>query len=797
MMKIKSKFFLFFIFAGFTNLSFAAIDQSKGSFEDKFRQLDEVFPSPNLSRPATGEPGPMYWQQRADYKIQIKLNEDTRSVKGSETITYTNNSPLTLKYIWLQLDQNIFAKESINNLTRPWGGGDSSVDFSTLRRQNFMDKFEGGFQELSIKINNKSPDTNLVGTHVRINLEKPLKPGESTSLDIEWAYALVEENAVRARNGYETFEDGNDIFLMAQWYPRVTVFSDYEGWHNKEFIGNGEFTLEFGDFEVDISVPSDHVVSATGVLLNESDVLSPIQKKRMRQARKSEKPMFIITPDEAYDNELEKSTDYKTWSFKAENVRDFAWASSRKFIWDAAGYKQDSKENPLVMAMSFYPKEGEPLWSKYSTEAVMHTMKVYSKYSFDYPYPTAQSVNGPVGGMEYPMITFNGPRTELEDDGTRTYSRSEKEFLIGVVIHEVGHIYYPMIVNSDERQWTWMDEGLNTFVQYLAEQEWDINYRSDRGEPRWMTEFMSSSYQVPIMTNSESLLQFGNNAYGKPATALVVLRETILGRELFDQAFREYSVRWKFKRPTPYDFFRTMEEASGVDLDWFWRGWFYSTDHVDIALNNIHLASLDTLDPQVNLAKDRVDFENEPLILHDQRNEAAKIETRVTERPELLDIYNEYDEFTPSDREMRDSKEILEDLYDKNDSDPEWKKKALVDAIEKDEGYYIFEFSNKGGLVMPIPLEITYEDGTKELIRIPVEIWRKNSKKTKWLKRSKLKITQAVIDPYWEIGDTQIENNYYPTRLIPARLKPRASRSNPKNLMQDLLKRNQVLSSHN
>ena len=796
-MKTKSKFFLFFIFAGFTNLSFAAIDQSKGSFEDKFRQLDEVFPSPNLSRPATGEPGPMYWQQRADYKIQIKLNEDTRSVEGSETITYTNNSPLTLKYIWLQLDQNIFAKESINNLTRPWGGGDSSVDFSTLRRQNFMDKFEGGFQELSIKINNKSPDTNLVGTHVRINLEQPLKPGESTSLDIEWAYALVEENAVRARNGYETFEDGNDIFLMAQWYPRVTVFSDYEGWHNKEFIGNGEFTLEFGDFEVDISVPSDHVVSATGILLNENDVLSPVQKKRMKQARKSEKPMFIITPDEAYDNELEKSTDYKTWSFKAENVRDFAWASSRKFIWDAAGYKQDSKENPLVMAMSFYPKEGEPLWSKYSTEAVMHTMKVYSKYSFDYPYPTAQSVNGPVGGMEYPMITFNGPRTELEDDGTRTYSRSEKEFLIGVVIHEVGHIYYPMIVNSDERQWTWMDEGLNTFVQYLAEQEWDINYRSDRGEPRWMTEFMSSSYQVPIMTNSESLLQFGNNAYGKPATALVVLRETILGRELFDQAFREYSVRWKFKRPTPYDFFRTMEEASGVDLDWFWRGWFYSTDHVDIALNNIHLASLDTLDPQVNLAKDRVDFENEPLILHDQRNEAAKIETRVTERPELLDIYNEYDEFTPSDREMRDSKEILEDLYDKNDSDPEWKKKALVDAIEKDEGYYIFEFSNKGGLVMPIPLEITYEDGTKELIRIPVEIWRKNSKKTKWLKRSKLKITQAVIDPYWEIGDTQIENNYYPTRLIPARLKPRASRSNPKNLMQDLLKRNQVLSSHN
>jgi len=778
------------------NSSLGAIDQSKGDFEDKFRQLDEFFPSPNLSRPATGEPGPTYWQQRADYKIKVELDEIKRSVKGSETITYTNNSPLTLQYIWLQLDQNIFEKESINNLTRPWHGEESSVDFSTLRRQNFMDKFQGGFQELSIKINNNLASTNLVGTHVRINLEEPLEPGESTKLNIDWAYSLVEENAVRARNGYEAFEDGNDIFLLAQWYPRVTVFSDYEGWHNKEFIGNGEFTLEFGNFEVEISVPSDHVVSATGVLLNASDVLSPVQKKRMSQARKSEKPIFIITPEEAHDNELKKSTDYKTWSFKADNVRDFAWASSRKFIWDAAGYRQDSKENPLVMAMSFYPKEGEPLWSKYSTEAVMHTMEVYSKYSFDYPYPTAQSVNGPVGGMEYPMITFNGPRTELEDDGTRTYSRSEKEFLIGVVIHEVGHIYFPMIVNSDERQWTWMDEGLNTFLQYLAEQEWDINYRSDRGEPRWLNEFMSSNYQVPIMTNSESLLQFGNNAYAKPATALVVLRETILGRELFDQAFREYSTRWKFKRPTPYDFFRTMEESSGVDLDWFWRGWFFSTDHVDIALENIHVASLDSLDPQINLAKDRVDFENEPLILHDERNQADKIETRVTLRPELLDIYNKYDEFTPSDREMKDYQEILDDLYDKNNSDPKWKQKALEEALKKDEEYYIFEFSNKGGLIMPIPLELTYEDGSKELIRIPVEVWRKNSHKTKWLKRSKLKITQAIVDPYWEIGDTQIENNYYPTRLIPARLKPKASRSNPKNLMQDLLKRNQVIASH-
>lgn len=797
MIKTINKIFISIFLLSFIQLSSAEIDQSKGLFEDKFRQLDESFPSPNLSRPATGEPGPDYWQQRADYKIKIKLDENSRSVSGTETIKYTNNSPLTLNYIWIQLDQNIFKQDSINNLTRPWWGENKSVDFSILRRQNFMDNFNGGFRDLSFKINNKVAQTFLVGTHIRLNLEKPLKPGGSTEINISWSYALVEENAVRARNGYESFADGNDIFLLAQWYPRVTVFSDYEGWHNKEFVGNGEFTLEFGNYEVEITVPSDHVVAATGVLINDNDVLNATQKKRILQAKKSEKPIFIITPEEALKNELEKNTQTKTWIFKAENVRDFAWASSRKFIWDAAGFRQDSKDNPLVMAMSFYPNEGEPLWSKYSTEAVMHTMKVYSKYSFDYPYPTAQSINGPVGGMEYPMITFNGPRTELEEDGTRTYSRSEKEFLIGVVIHEVGHIYFPMTVNSDERQWTWMDEGLNTFIQYLAEQEWDINYRSDRGEPRWITDFMSSRNQVPIMTNSESLLQFGNNSYAKPATALVILRETILGRELFDQAFKEYANRWKFKRPTPYDFFRTMEESSGVDLDWFWRGWFYSTDHVDISLNNIHIATLDTLDPQVDLTKDRIDLQNEPIILHDQRNESAEIETRVIERPKLLDIYDQYDEFTPSDREMRDYKEILDDLYDKNDSDPEWKKKALVEALEKEEDYYIFEFSNEGGLIMPIPLEITYEDGNKELIRIPVEIWRKNPHKTKWLKRSKIKITQAIIDPFWEIGDTEIENNYYPTRLIPARLKPRASRSNPKNLMQDLLKRNQSLSSHN
>ena len=779
-----------------TNLVHAhTTHQSKIDFNDKFRQLEEKYPDPNQYRPATGEPGKEYWQQKVDYKISVSLDEDKKSIKGSEIITYHNNSPLDLKYIWLQLDQNIFKSDSIKNQTLTQSST-NRISFSELRRNNFMDEFDGGYKNLSISIAGKKARLNLVGTLVRVNLDAPLEENKSIELSVDWEYRLVEENAVRARNGYETFEDGNDIFLVAQWYPRVAAFSDYEGWHNKEFIGNGEFTLEFGDFEVSITTPSDHIVSSTGVLQNERDVLTKSQIKRLRKAEASEKPIFIVTPEEAFENEKERSSDKKTWVFKAKNVRDFAWASSRKFIWDAAGYKQDSEKNPLVMAMSFYPFEGEPLWSKYSTEAVMHTMEVYSKFSFEYPYPTSQSVNGPVGGMEYPMITFNGPRTDLEDDGTRTYSRSEKQFLIGVVIHEVGHNYFPMIINSDERQWTWMDEGLNTFMQYLAEQEWDVEYNSRRGEARWITDYMKSENQVPIMTNSESLLQFGNNAYAKPATALVILRETILGRELFDQAFKEYCLRWKFKRPTPYDFFRTMEEASGVDLDWFWNGWFFSTDHVDISIKNIYQATLDTLDPSENLKKDREDFEVEPDMISDIRNINEGIIERVTVRPELLDIYDQYDKFTPSEREMGDYEDILDDLYDRNNSDPEWMKKALTEAVAKNELYYIFEFENIGGLVMPLPLKIDYEDGSSEELKIPAEIWRKNPKNARWLKRSIKPISSVVLDPYWELADVDIENNYYPQRMIPSRLKPKPYRSNPKNLMKDLMERNKQITSH-
>jgi hypothetical protein len=438
------------------------------------------------------------------------------------------------------------------------------------------------------------------------------------------------------------------------------------------------------------------------------------------------------------------------------------------------------------MAMSFYPKEGEPLWSRYSTESVIHTMEVYSRYSFPYPYPTAQSVNGPVGGMEYPMITFNGPRTDPHKDGDRTYSRGEKEFLIGVVIHEIGHIYFPMTVNSDERQWTWMDEGINTFLQHLAEMEWGEGMRSDRGDPRYITDYMTSSRQVPIMTNSESIFQFGNNAYAKPATALNILRETILGRELFDFAFREYAQRWKFKRPTPYDLFRTLEEASGVDLDWFWRGWFYSTDHVDISLDRVVKMRLDTSDPEIEKAWERAQQQAEPVYRFGAKNKAAGLTLRTDRDPSLKDLYAENDEFTVTNKDRNGFDEFLEGLVDKNDSDPEWPRRVYERAVEENANYYILEFSNLGGLVMPVILGITYADGSEEELRMPAEIWRRSPKALRKLLIRDKEIAQIIVDPHWETADANVENNHYPRQFVPSRLEMYRYKRKERNLMSDL-----------
>ncbi|BFT32031.1 M1 family metallopeptidase [Alteromonas sp. D210916BOD_24] len=771
----------------------AAIKQTKGDFEDKFRQLDEVLPTPNVYRNAAGEPGHQYWQQQVDYDIDVKLLEDKRRIEAKETITYHNNSPDTLKYLWIQLDQNKFRDDSMSALTTTFGGignrgpgtqaasGDAPAKLSmgALRRQQFVDDNELGYtiSRVEDKAGNDLRHT-VVGTLMRVDLAKPLKPGNKVTFDIDFAFNIVEEDAVSARAGYEHFPDderegGNDIFLLAQWFPRLAAYTDYEAWTNKEFIGRGEFTLEFGNYEVDITVPADHIVSSTGVLQNPKDVLTKTQRDRLKKAETADRIVFIVSPEEAIENEKEGTSKLKTWTFKADNVRDFAWASSRKFAWDARGYQQGGDTQPLVMAMSFYPKEGGELWQKYSTESIIHTMDVYSRFSFDYPYPVAQSVNGPVGGMEYPMITFNGPRTELRDDGSRTYSLAEKRFLIGVVIHEVGHIYFPMTVNSDERQWTWMDEGLNSFLDGVAGREWDPTIPWGV-EPRDVVGYMKSQTQVPIMTQSDSVLRLGPNAYTKPAVALNILRETILGRELFDFAFKEYAQRWMFKRPTPSDFFRTMEEASGVDLDWFWRGWFYTTDHVDISLDSVYKLRLDTEDPDIDFARERDAEMEKPKSLTDIRNNEEGKKLWVDRFEDINDFYDENDRYTVTNKERNKYKKFLKDL------EP-WERTAFERAVKEDKNYYVLDFSNKGGLVMPIIIELSFEDGTKEEVRIPAEIWRRTPKAvSKLIVTDKDKeLVSVTVDPHWETADVDVENNHYPRRIIPSRIE--AYKNKPRN----------------
>ncbi|MBE0455932.1 M1 family metallopeptidase [Pseudoalteromonas sp. KG3] len=753
----------------------SSVEQTKGSYVDKFRQLDEALPTPNVYRSAAGEPGEKYWQQKVNYDIDVTLDEQKRRLTASQTIEYKNNSPHTLKYLWLQLDQNIFKSDSIAERTATFNADKlqgrpddkpAKLSLGQLRRQQFMSDNELGFTVANVKDESgKELKVTVVDTLMRVDLNEPLKPGKDVEFSMNFAFNIVEEDAVGARSGYEHFaEDGNDIFLLAQWFPRLAAYTDYEAWTNKAFLGSGEFTLEFGDYDVEITVPADHIVSATGKLDNASSVLTRTQRNRLEQAEKAKRPVFIVTEEEALENEKQGTDQTKTWRFKAENVRDFAWASSRKFMWDAKGYQQGGDDQPLVMAMSFFPKEGGDLWKKYSTEAIVHTMEVYSRFSFDYPYPVAQSVNGPVGGMEYPMITFNGPRTKLQDDGTRTYSQAEKRFLIGVVIHEVGHIYFPMVVNSDERQWTWMDEGLNSFLDGVAGREWDPTIPWGV-EPRDIVAYMKSENQVPIMTQSDSVLRLGPNAYTKPAAALNILREVILGRELFDFAFKEYALRWKYKRPTPADFFRTMEEASGVDLDWFWRGWFYTTDHVDISLDKVYQLRLDTKNPDIDFNRLRDIEAAKPMPLFVERNKAEGKKLWVEENPDVTDFYDGNDRFTVTNKERNAYNKFLKGL------EP-WERKVLDRAVEEDKNYYVLEFSNLGGLVMPILLELTYEDGSKEEQYIPAEIWRRNHKHVQKLiiTDNNKPLVSVSVDPRWETADVDVENNNYPRRIIPSRI---------------------------
>ncbi|QLG44318.1 M1 family metallopeptidase [Costertonia aggregata] len=718
--------------------------------QSKFKQLYEEFATPNTYRSASGAPGPDYYQQQADYKMDIELDDKNAKIYGEETITYTNNSPDDLEFLWVQLDQNVRAKDSKSPLRN--GGGVPLAETTGGFASKYMgEPFDGGFNIEFVKDASGKPLSYTINqTMMRINMAQPLKSGGQYSFSIKWWYNIPDHTVNRARSGYEYFEkDGNRAYVIAQFFPRMAVYSDVEGWQNHQFWGSGEFALPFGNYDVNITVPADHILDATGVLLNRKEVFSKDMMKRYEQAKKSyDKPVLIVTQAEAEAAEKSFSTKKKTWKFRAENVRDYGFATSRKFIWDMQAVKIGNKD---VMAVSLYPKEGNPLWEDYSTKAVVQTLKSYSHYTFDYPYHKAISVHAKNQGMEYPMICWNYGRPN--EDGT--YSDRVKYGMISVIIHEVGHNFFPMIVNSDERQWGWMDEGLDTFMQYLAEQDFgkanpeviapNTKYPSRRGEPSKIVPYMSGDQSTiaPIMSNPENVYQLGPNAYGKPATALNILRETVMGPELFDHAFKTYSKRWMFKHPSPEDFFRTMEDASAVDLDWFWRGWFYTTDYVDIGVEGVkkyYVSDKPTKKMQEYMsARNLTEADLPPLVyLAEEGSE-------------------DFDANLKGKSPSESSKTLKEFMMD-NMTETE---RA---AVKEPKYFYEVTYNKPGGIPMPLIVEYTYADGSKENITYPPEIWRKNDDKVSLVLSSQNELTNIVVDPKAETADIDTTNNSWPRK---------------------------------
>ncbi len=751
---------------GTVGASFAQdIQNNPGSNHgNKFEQLGTILPTPNEQRTASGAPGVKYWQQRADYNIKCELDEKNLKLIGSETITYVNNSPDVLTYIWLQLDEN--QHNTLNNSnyqsssTMPKQTTTQNID-RTLGRNGDVDNGLGDVITKLTDATGKKLAYTVNKTMMRVELPVPLKSGQQFIFNVDWTYKITDRMTIGGRGGYEFFpEDGNYLFTMTQWYPRLCVYSDFQGWQNHQFTGRGEFALTFGNFHVQMTVPADHVIGSTGECLNYAAVLSPEKFARYNKAKTSTVPVEVVTLAEAKKAEAAPSTAKKTWVFQANNVRDFAWGSSRKFVWDAMGIKLNGKN---IMCMSFYGKEAYNLYSKYSTRLVAHTIKTYSDFSIPYTYPVAQSVEAS-NGMEYPMICFNYGRTEK--DGT--YSESTKNGMIGVVIHEVGHNFYPMIINSDERQWSWMDEGLNSFVEYLAEELWDNKFPSKKGAAYTIVDYMKlpKNELEPIMSNSENIVRFGPNAYTKPATGLNILRETIMGRKLFDYAFKEYAKRWAFKHPTPADLFRTMEDASGEDLDWFWRGWFYGTDPVDISLDSVKVGKADLKDTYtmsrnaaVSGAKVAPPSVNSFEDISKIRNRTDKKIVFQTDRDTAThDFYWKYARGLAGVDTVKFTNMI------KAQSAPIFETDAMTADDKSKYGskyFYQLNFSNKGGLVMPIIVEFKYADGTTSIDRIPAQIWRLNEKNCSKFYIQDKEVVSIKIDPMRETADIDETNNFW------------------------------------
>ena len=700
--------------------------------DNKFKQLYEEFSTPNRYRTASGSPGKDYYQQKVDYTMNIILDDENSRLYGDENINYKNNSPDELSYLWIQLDQNIRGDYNMEDMKTSSGIPEmSSID--SFVEEFTSEKFVGGFNIEKVLDQNGRPLRFTINkTMMRVDLPNPIKSGQEFNFSIKWWYKINNHVPSRDRSGYEYFSgDDNRAYVIAQFFPRLAVYNDIEGWQNYQFWGNGEFALNFGDYDVKITVPDDHIMEATGELQNPKEVLLKSELQRYKKAANSfDKPVIIVSEEEVREKEKRKSNGKSTWHFVAKNVRDFAFASSRKFIWDMMAVKIGGKN---IIASSLYPKEGNPLWEEYSTRVVAHTLKVYSKYTFDYPYPKAVSVHSKNQGMEYPMICWNYGRPN--EDGS--YSDRTKYAMISVIIHEVGHNFFPMIVNSDERQWGWMDEGLDSFVQYLTEQEFEEDYPSRRGDPSKIVRYMSGDQDFisPIMSNPENVFQLGPNAYSKPATALNILRETIMGPELFDFSFKTYAKRWKFKHPTPEDFFRTMEDASAVDLDWFWRGWFYSTDVVDIGVKSV----------------DKYVISDKP---------SKEIDSILAKYGMTANDLNPTVFMQKNSKESKESSEMESDSI----SSFEALETSLGDDKKLPKHFYEIQFEKPGGLVMPIIVDYIYEDGTKERIEYPVQIWRKNDSIVKRVITSDKKLIGVELDPDAETADINLNNNSWPVK---------------------------------
>jgi len=701
-------------------------------WKGKFEPIDNLLSPVNTYRTASGAPGKDYWQQRADYKIKASIDEINNILSGEETITYYNNSPDDLSYLWIQLEQNVNKKGN-----EDFGSFNNNLkDGINTRQMQFLTRaidFPAGYSIKYVKDGDDKPLKSLVNnTMMKVLLDKPLKSGTSITFAIGWSYPITDRNNfLLSREGYEYFpEDDNTVYLIAHWFPRMAVYNDTEGWQNQQFQKLGEFALEFGDYEVEITVPNDHIVAATGALQNPEKVLTKQQQKRLKAASKSfNKPVMVITKEEATENEQQKSLTKQTWKFYAKNVRDFAFASSRKFLWDAQAVKLPTN---TVMAMSFYPKEGLPVWKEESTKAIMHALEVYSEATFDYPYPVCISVNTSNIGMEFPMISFNGGRPK-----NGKMSINAKAGMIGTIVHEVGHNWFPMIVSSDERKWMWMDEGLNTFLHQRTVAERYPMFNSVK--PQSIAPFMSGDKNIlrPIMTTSDNDLfsQFGANFYIKPTVGLQMLRNSIIGKDLFDAAFKEYANRWKYKHPNPSDLFRTLEDATAVDLDWFFRGWFFTTDNVDMELSNVKWFKVFKEDKNIEDQKNTTRVEAEG-------NNITEAPKDFSDGPELINMVETPEQSYGGFLSRIDDTKLRAELSDKN--------------------LYELTIKNLGGLVMPVTIEWEFTDGTKEINTLPAQIWRKNEYKITHVFIKEKEVKTVKLDPNFEFADTNVLNNTFP-----------------------------------